>query len=83
MVVLVVIASAVNNIIDVGMLWSRQENTSAKLDSLMVLAPIFKGAFFFKRTLSCKGYEQRSQTQNALNYLQLLTEEYVRASIVV
>ena len=43
MVVLVVIASAVNNIIDVGMLWSRQENTSAKLDSLMVLAPILKG----------------------------------------
>ena len=45
MVVLVVIASAVNNIIDVGMLWSRQENTSAKLDSLMVLAPTLKGAF--------------------------------------
>ena len=43
MVILIVITSAVNNIIDVGMLWSRQENTSATPDSLMVLAPIFKG----------------------------------------
>ena len=82
MVVLVVIASAVNNIIDVGMLGLGKKILARDLTGLWSWRQYSRG-FLFERTLSCKGYEQRSQTQNALNYLQLLTEEYVRASIVV